>query len=222
MIDTVLAFLAPHHCCSCGKVGSLLCNDCKYDIVSDPSTICIVCKKPAGERGICKDCRPHYERAWTVAERTGPLEQLIDLYKFERAKAAYYPITDLLHTRLPELPEGTVIVPIPTIAPHIRERGYDHTLLIARELARQRGLPLAKHLLVRRTTTSQRGASKLVRKKQAEQAFVLSGTVDPSITYLLVDDIVTTGATLDAAAKLLKDAGAKDVWVAVVAYQTLD
>jgi predicted amidophosphoribosyltransferase len=113
------------------------------------------------------------------------------------------------------------VVPVPTISPHIRERGYDHTLLIARHVARRRKLRLTP-LLARQTNTMQRGASKSVRQKQAAQAFMLNGLVDPTLTYLLLDDIVTTGATLDAAAKMLKAAGAKHVWVAAVAYQTLD
>lgn len=221
MIDTVLAFLAPHHCCSCCKVGSLLCSNCKYDIVSDQISICAVCKTPAGENGICRNCRPQFDRAWTVAARTGPLENLIDLYKFERARAGYRALGDLLLARLPELPASTVVVPVPTISPHIRERGYDHTLLIARHVARRRKLRLTP-LLARQTNTMQRGASKSVRQKQAAQAFMLNGLVDPTLTYLLLDDIVTTGATLDAAAKMLKAAGAKHVWVAAVAYQTLD
>jgi predicted amidophosphoribosyltransferase len=112
-------------------------------------------------------------------------------------------------------------VPIPTITPHIRERGYDHTLLVARFVAHKRKLPLTP-LLSRQTNTMQRGASKSLRRKQAAHAFMLRGYIDPSLTYLLLDDIVTTGATLDAAAKMLKEAGAKHVWVAAVAYQTLD
>lgn len=221
MIDTVLAFLAPHHCCSCGKVGNLLCSNCKYDIVSDQISVCVVCKRPAGESGICRLCRPHFDRAWTVAPRTGPLEDLIDLYKFERARAGYRVLGDLLLARLPQLPPEIVVVPIPTITPHIRERGYDHTLLVARYVARRRHLSL-QPLLSRQTNTMQRGASKSMRRKQAAQAFTLRRPIDPTVVYLLVDDIVTTGATLDAAAKQLKEAGAKHVWVAAVAYQTLD
>jgi ComF family protein len=221
MIDTVLAFLAPHHCLSCSKVGSLLCNNCKYDIVHDAVTVCIICKKPTGEIGICRTCRPYFERAWTVAPRVGALESVIDFYKFERARAGYRVLGDLLLARLPELPKVVVVVPIPTIAPHIRERGYDHSLLVARYVARKRGLKL-EQLLTRRTTTMQRGSSKSVRKKQAAQAYYLRGNVDLSATYLLVDDIVTTGATLDSAARILRDAGASHVWVAAVAYQTLD
>lgn len=156
-----------------------------------------------------------------VAERIGPLERLIDLYKFERTRAGYKVLGDLLLARLPDLPSSTVIVPIPTIAPHIRQRGYDHSLLVARYIARKRRLTF-RNLLARKTSSMQRGASKSVRKKQAAQAFVVRGKVDPELHYLVVDDIVTTGATLDAAAKLLKEAGAKHISVAAVAYQTLD
>ena len=75
-----------------------------------------------------------------VGERNGTLQRLVGLYKFERTRLAYKQLGDLLNDVLPDLPTETVIVPVPTTPSRIRERGYDHMLLIAKHLARSRGL----------------------------------------------------------------------------------
>ncbi len=222
MIDSLLSYIAPHHCSGCGETGSLLCDNCKYDIIQEPYTACIACGGGIAVRnGLCGSCGLPYQRAWCVAPRQDQLEQLINRYKFENTKAAYKPLSDLLHLHLPELPSNTYIVPIPTIASHVRQRGYDHTLLIARRFARQRKL-LLNTSLKRQTTTMQRGAGKRQRTAQAKQAFRYVGNLDDTAVYLLVDDVMTTGATMKYAAKALRDTGAQNVWAVSISRQTLD
>ena len=216
MIDRLLSFIAPHPCSGCGKLGSPLCSNCKYDIISESFVAILASGRPAARNGLCITCRVPYSRAWSVGERADTLLKLIDDYKFERMKAAHRPLADLLAARLPELPSNTIIVPIPTVNSHIRQRGYDHTLLIAKQLAKMKKLQMMQPL-ERITSAKQRGATRQQRIKQAQQAFGLRHDVQPERSYLLIDDVVTTGATLKYAAKLLKDAGAMDVWVAVVA-----
>lgn len=219
MIDRVLSFVAPHLCCGCGKMQGLLCDDCKYDIINDVFFGCIACGRPSGATGICRQCYVPYSRAWCVGERSGVLQELIDQYKFERTREAHKTITELLAAVLPELPDDVVIVPVPTVSAHIRERGYDHTLLVAKALSRQLKRPIARPL-VRATQTKQRDAGRAVRVAQAKQAFA-TRDIDESACYLLVDDVVTTGSTIEYAAKALKDGGAKDVWVVAIARQPL-
>ena len=218
MIDYVLAFIAPHPCLECGKLGSLLCNNCKYNIESEPFVSCIVCGRASGKNGICTTCRVPYSRAWCVGERSDALLKLIDVYKFERARSSYKILADLVSSTLPHLPLNTVVVPIPTVNSHIRQRGYDHTELIAKRVARTHGLKMQK-ILGRKTTAMQRGATRKVRITQAKQAFGVQLLIQSEAAYLLIDDIVTTGSTLKYATQALRDAGAKDVWVAVVARQ---
>src|SRR5664280_1390043 len=126
MLERTLSLIAPHHCCGCDKIGSLLCNNCKYNITSEPKMVCIVCHRPTGRTWLCNTCRLPYERAWVVGERDGILQRLVGLYKFERAQSAYKVLGDLLLAVLPELPANTVVVPVPTTSSRIRERGYDH------------------------------------------------------------------------------------------------
>ena len=170
---------------------------------------------------MCGACQLPYSRAWLVGERKDELAKIIDAYKFERAKGAHRPLAELFAQRLPYLPPDTVIVPVPTVHSHIRQRGYDHTHLIARVLAKNLGLEYHQ-VLARQTNAKQRGASRSERIKQAKRAFILSDEISSTATYLIVDDVVTTGSTLKYASKLLKDAGARDVWVAALAKSTLD
>ncbi len=222
MIDTILSFAAPHHCSGCGISGSLLCDNCKYDITSEPFVACVACGKQApNASGLCGDCKVPYQRAWCVADRRDHLQRLIGNYKFTNAKAAYRPLADLIHTHLPELPSSTVIVPVPTVGSHIRQRGYDHMLLIARQLGRMRHLPVDTSLR-RITNTKQRAAGARQRTAQAKVAFSCSRTLDPPLTYLLIDDVITTGATVKYAAQTLMDAGATTVWVVSISRQPID
>lgn len=220
MINKLMQIIAPHYCYGCAKVGTVLCHECKYDISETSSDACLVCSRPA-RAGICNDCRSTYDRAWYVGDREGALRDLIDAFKFERVASASESLASLLDERLPVLPDGTIIVPVPTIASHIRQRGYDHTLRIARELARLRSLrvsPLLRHV----GSNVQRGKSKRVRLEQAETSYHCPTSLNPDRTYLLIDDIVTTNATLRSCAAELRRAGARHVWVAVVARQALD
>lgn len=143
---------------------------------------------------------------------------MISDFKFERVKAIHTTLGELIHKTLPQLPENTIIVPVPTAAPHIRVRGYDHTYLIARHLARLRGLQ-CRSLVKRVSATVQVGASRQTRLQQAKNAFRAVTGIDKDGYYLLIDDVVTTGATINYAAKTLKDAGATNIWVATVSRQ---
>jgi len=220
MLDILLSFVAPHRCCGCDKIGTLLCDNCKYNIISEPKMVCIVCHRPTIGTWLCNSCRMPYERVWVVSEREGVLQRLIGLYKFERAKSAYKALGDLLLATLPELPIDTVIVPVPTTPSRIRERGYDHMLLIAKYAARVRRLK-CEQLISRKTNTKQRQATAGQRAVQAKQAFSVNDKLDKTIPYLLIDDVITTGATVRYASQALRDAGAKHVWLAIIARQAL-
>ncbi len=217
MFDLLLSIAAPHLCYGCGKNGALLCTNCKYNISLEKFSACLSCGRPAGVGGICRQCQVPYSRAWCVGKREQEIEQLIDVFKFERTQAARRPLAALLDGALPVLPPDIVIVPIPTISAHVRRRGYDHALLLAREFANRRKVS-CRAVLERATTTVQQGANRRTRFTQAKGAFRVRRDLPP-ITYLLIDDIVTTGATLHYGAQTLLDAGAAEVWVAAVAHQ---
>jgi len=220
MIDVFLSMVAPHLCSGCGQIGSSFCDNCKYNISEEPFSGCILCTKPTSF-GVCDDHNSSYNQAFVVGERSGSLQRLIGGYKFQNVKSTSVKLAELLDTRLPTLPAGAVLVPIPTSPAHIRERGYDHMLLIAKRLGSLRQVPIAK-VLVRDNTLTQHHANRKQRFEQVKSAFLVKGIVDPTLTYVVVDDVVTTGATIERAAMLLKDAGAITVWIAAIARQPID
>ncbi len=212
--------IAPHYCCSCGAIGTVFCGYCKFDIISESYGQCIVCLRPLGtSESLCGHCRVPYRRAWCCGVRNGGLEKLIDQYKFGRTGAAACPLVELAHETLPEL-SGVVVVPVPTIRRHIRQRGFDHAARVARLLAKKRNLAY-EALLERKTTTVQHEATRAERHRQASEAFIARKSLNGGV-YLLVDDIYTTGATVEFASKALLEAGADEVWVVVLSRQPLE
>ena len=220
MTERVLQIIAPHPCSGCGKVETILCEDCKYDIINEPFVGCILCGAYT-PYGICETHNSPIQRAFTVSTRSGALEEVINRLKFSHAKGAARSLAELLDAALPYMPSSALVTVIPTVRSHIRERGYDHIELIARQFTQLRGRVLTP-LLTRRTRTTQHTVNRAIRKVQAGAAFeALSATDVGGRIVLLLDDIVTTGSTLQAAADVLKKAGAT-VWVATLAYQPLD
>jgi ComF family protein len=220
IIERVLQIIAPHPCSGCGKIGAILCDNCKYDITYEPFYGCILCGKPK-ESGICVEHAAPFTRVFTVSTRTDALEDAINRLKFQNTKYAARSMAELLDWRLPQLPSDIQIVPLPTARSHVRQRGYDQVELIAHQLASLRGITVKK-ALVRRTNTTQHTVGRSARAEQATRAFSLSDSMShKAATVLLLDDIVTTGASLMAAATVLKGAG-YTVWVATLAYQPLD
>lgn len=216
MIDQLIKYIAPHHCYSCGKVGTILCDNCQFNIINESYDVCISCLKPS-LRGVCNDCKTMpYQQAWVVGERSDELEKMINDFKFHRVKQALYVSAVLLDHTLPHFSSEVHIVPIPTIPKHIRLRGYNHMNVIAKSLAKKRNHHVC-HMLVRKHRSVQVGASSKLRQEQAKHAFKATKKCDPAIPHLIIDDVVTTGATLQYSAEAMKKAGVITIWVAAVA-----
>ena len=136
--------------------------------------------------------------------------------KFQRRRAYARSFGVLLAQILPYLPEDTAVVPCPTASKRVRMRGFDQACLIAQSFAAERGLRY-QPVLVRTTQVDQIGKRRSERLKQMAGSFRVRrpDTIKGS-SILLIDDVLTTGATLEAAAAVLRAAGAKHVDAAVV------
>jgi ComF family protein len=146
----------------------------------------------------------------------GIYEQLIKSLKFEVKRQSAQPIARLMVELLPAIAD-VVLCPLPTAPARIRSRGFDHTKLIAKYLAEYSNLE-QKIYLGRKSNVRQLGSTRSKRLEQMEnEFFVKSGAELTGKSILLVDDVVTTGASLSAAAKVLKKAGAKRVTAIVFA-----
>ena len=214
-----LRFFAPHDCLSCGLEGKILCDLCQFQGLGAVPSRCYRCRKQTQDFAVCQQCRSksRLKHVWVVSEYGGVSKGLIHKLKFERAQAAADTAAELIAEKLPYLPSGTIVTFAPTASSRRRLRGYDQSELIARKLAALKGLKF-NALLIRTGQSRQVGSKKEVRHQQLVNAFrVLKRTKAQEKTILLIDDITTTGATIEMAAKTLKLAGAKQVNAAVFA-----
>lgn len=221
MLDKLLSYISPHTCCSCGALGSLLCECCKDDILEEAYVQCLRCLTPTNYDNLCSNCQKHvhYSNAWVLGERQDSLKMLIDLYKFERAYEASRILAEMMARRLPRFPDSLTVSYIPDIPSHRRLRGHDHMQLIAKQLCRRRGWNL-EPVLERNTSISQRGLKQQDRLKSQQSAFRAKKTVQTPI--LLLDDIYTTGATISAGVTALRQVTDQPVYVSVIARQPFD
>ncbi len=210
-----LDLIMPHSCRGCGYVGDVLCGRCKNYIISSRENLCPSCKQPS-LNGKCPNC-PNLPPAFSLGPREGLLNDLVHDLKYHSVRALGVKLAKLLDATLPQDLDQAVIVPIPTATHHIRARGLDHTLLIAKHLSRLRCYQVEK-LLLRTKNTTQVGANRTARLNQAEAAFSLNKhcAINPDRTYILLDDVWTTGATMKSAIKKLRNSGAKNIVIALL------
>jgi len=229
MIDWLFRWLSPHICEGCGEIGETLCKRCNFHILEYKWQKCINCMRQmttaelTKRSNMCHGCDQvlPFQKVFVVGERTKTLKKLVGNYKYFSRRESAKTMARLLDGVLPqEEMSGLVIVPLPTIPKHIRERGFDHMKLVARQLSRQRNMQCDLNLLRRTDNVSQHSANLRQRQKQAAEAFAISPRRPTPQQVLLIDDIYTTGATTIAAAKLLKQHGVKKIWLGIVARQT--
>lgn len=219
LLERALAFLAPHECIVCGREGSLLCEACAFEELIPVPSRCYRCLKVTKDFRVCMSCRRsvRLKHVWVAQDYQEHAKKLVRLFKYERAKAAAMPIARQMADTLPYFAKDVIIAHIPTATSRQRHRGYDQSELIARSIVKLKGLEYAP-LLERSGQARQVGSTRQQRFAQAQQMFRLETKRDiRGSSILLIDDILTTGASLEAAAQVLKRAGAKDVSAAVFA-----
>lgn len=217
--ERFVALAAPHECLVCGSEGSLLCSLCGYEALDVVPERCYRCLAKTKDSAMCHKCRPHssLKYVWVTTEYDSVAKELVRIFKFERASAAYVPVAEQMAETLPYLKPETVITYIPTATSRQRMRGYDQSKLLAKRLAKIKNVRFMP-LLERHGQSRQVGATKKQRFEQAAEMFRLHAKEPLKETeVIIVDDIVTTGASLEAAAKLLKQNGIKQVSAAVFA-----
>lgn len=217
LLDKVLSLLAPYDCVGCGDEGAAICNPCLYSIPRVPSR-CYRCMAASSDFSTCNQCqsRTKLRHVWVATSYEGLTKQLLHVFKYERLVSAYTQISTMMDDSLPYLSDY-VVVAVPTATTRRRQRGYDHALLLAQAICHKRGL-IYERPVVRLSQTRQVGASRKTRFAQLKDSLLV--TSPRSIKgkkILLVDDVITTGATLEAVGSQLRQHGAKEVCAVVFA-----
>ncbi len=159
-----------------------------------------------------------FDTVYTFGSYEETLRELIHLFKYGKVRPLADPLGRLLARAIPPEQRFDVIVPMPLHWRKRWSRGYNQSELLARFIARRRGVPMAKIVRRVKATAPQAGLSNSKRRLNMSGAFAMrKGANVKGLRVLLIDDVLTTGATASACAKVLKRAGAKHVAVAAVA-----
>lgn len=223
--NALLDLIFPPRCAGCGQSGSLWCYACQASVrvIRDP--ICSHCGRPLGNQRdarLCPPCRyspPEIDGIRSAVMFEGPLREAIHHLKYSGRTSLAEPLGAFLSARwqADPLPADT-IVPVPLHASRVRERGYNQSALLAEQLSRASGLPLAESMLTRvRATAPQVTLNAAERKMNVRDAFQAFGDAARGKRVLLVDDVCTTGATLESCSLALRRAGAASAWAVTLA-----
>ena len=214
------AWLLPWRCLLCGDAGADgldLCAACAAELPRN-TNCCTRCALPLPNPtplcGACQRKPPPWQAAWAPFRYGWPLDRLEARYKFGRELAAGRTL-GALWKALPPPVRPALILPVPLHRARLRERGYNQALELARPLGRALGIPVRHDLLQRpRATAAQTELDAAARRRNVRGAFAVraDATLPPHVVVL--DDVMTTGATLAECARVLRRAGVArvDVW----------
>lgn len=230
---TLLDLVYPRSCAGCGAAspsGSMhVCWDCfaSFHVITEP--FCEICGDPVAGRvdhdftcGACRRKRPNFDLARSAASYRGALRTVLHGFKYERLTCVSDDLVQLLRACVATHYADRrfdAVVSVPLHVVRERERTYNQSALLAAGLARAIGVEFWRRSVRRvRATESQTTLSARERRSNVRGAFeCISPAWAEGRSFLLIDDVMTTGATVNEVADVLRDAGAVNVCVATVA-----
>jgi ComF family protein len=220
-----LDLLFPPYCIGCGKEGDYFCGLCARDLPYIYPPFCSVCGRPLNADSACPGCISKDHAVDSIRAPflfNGLIRRAIHNVKYHNLRALAPRLALYLHEYLTQNPlPGDVLVPVPIHTKRRRERGYNQAALITRELGHLNGMPAVDDCLVRLTylTPQARLSNAVERLQNTAGAFACRDTRLQSKRVILIDDVSTTGATMNACAAALKAAGAAEVRGLVLALE---
>ena len=228
--STLVDLLFPPHCAACHSPGAWLCPACRNEIELIVPPVCPRCGWPLHDplprdARTCSRCRQSPTRLACLrscAFYSGPLRRAIRAFKYDDLQVLASHLGELMAEGWRILdPSGwgiDVVVPVPLHNARLKERGYDQAALLARAFGARLQQQVVEGVLVRtRATAPQVGLTASERQANVHNAFQCTNSGLKGHQVLLVDDVCTTGATLEAAAAALLDDGASSVWAYTLA-----
>jgi ComF family protein len=216
-----LDFLFPRFCVGCGKEGNFICQSCQAELPLIEAPVCQKCGKPlknSARQLICSNCadwESGIDGIRSPFRFEGTIRKAVHEFKYRNLRAVAGLLAQLMGDYLTEnsVPFD-VIVPVPLHPKRLRERGYNQSLLLANELGKLTALPVNDNCLVRKIYNVPQAKTGSVEERRQNVIGIFSCVNEDLLEkkVLLVDDVTTSGATLNACASVLKAGGAMSVW----------
>lgn len=223
-MPSLLDFIFPKKCVSCGKFGEYFCATCfsKIEFVENP--VCPVCQRQAVGGKIHPKCQTRYTLDGLVVacRYKEPIKIAIAKVKYKWVYDIEKVLVDLLASQIWkfDIPQNLTLVPVPLHKKRKNWRGFNQAQILAKTLAKSFAVPFSDTMIRIIETKSQVGLKKDERRENVKGAFELRQASHQTVrgkNFILVDDVYTSGATMQEACKVLKKAGAKTVWAMAVA-----
>ena len=225
-LQKLLDLLFPQQCVACKCSGYVLCPTCQANIQPLTPPFCHHCSSRLTLDGICRKCRYHplnMNGLRAVGTYEEPLRTCIHALKYDGKTQLAEPLGNLLAKAYVAYGlQIDVIIPVPLHSERLQQRGYNQAVLLARQCALQIAIPIREDILIRqRATPAQVGLVAQERQQNVTGAFVCNPAFARGALHkrkvLIIDDVCTTGATLEACTAPLFAAGALEVWGLVLA-----
>lgn len=231
--NALTGLLFPKRCANCGcafhtdGAFALLCSACSPSLQHMRLVRCKSCGLALGPRlqafgwVNCRHCRaePQAQQATVLFDYTPPFDHLIQQFKYGGQYGMAKPLGQALAERWMQQhpPLADVLLAVPGTPNKVAVRGYNQAELLARAIGRRTGVPVRQGLLLKtRSTATQAQLGKTDRSMNQTKAFIATQPIPAGLRIALVDDVITTGATLRACTNALKAAGAGPIhWLAV-------
>ena len=217
-------WLYPPECCSCQKLGNRICPECWDSIIVNQGHTCEICGDilPKHNKHLCARCskqKPAYTKLRSFALYKGVIIDAIQSIKYRRNFGLVEYFVDPLQKIIVENRwESTMVSPVPLNETRKSERGYNQVSLIAFWLAQKMHLQFEPYALTRvKHTNSQVGLNRKQREVNVKDAFKAKPALIQGKSIIMIDDVATTGATLNSCAHALLDKGAKEVFGLTIA-----
>ncbi len=218
----LLDLLFPPRCVGCGDPGTWFCPQCRASVTPIQPPLCQRCGRPLNDGRLCSQCRrtpPIIDGIRSVAFFEAPLRQAIHHFKYRRRTELAAPLSEMMVAYWPQLRWSIdLLIPVPLHERRQRQRGYNQATLLAHRLGWAIGCPVTEDALIRqRETAPQVSLAASERRRNVAGAFTWQAPPLQGESILLVDDVCTTGATLEACARALRQAGAGSIWALTLA-----
>jgi ComF family protein len=223
-----LNLLFPRWCIGCGKEGDYICGACRRTLKAITPPVCPRCGRPYSNESASGDC-PGCAGWQTGIDGIrapflfdGVIRDAVHEFKYRNLRALGTELVALMYSYLNSNPiPGNVLVPVPLHPKKLRERGYNQSALLARELGRLTHVSVIENCLVRRKYAPSQARSSGIDERQnnVADAFACRDGSLQGKQVILIDDVSTSGATLNTCAGVLKSAGAVKVWGLVIALE---